>query len=367
MSDADPLRHPAPTGLTRRRFIRGAGATAAGAVVLGDPLLNSALGQPKKKKAHSFEKRPTCVATVSEGVVVTSDDEGRLILWTVTSENVLLQETSAAKHAGKAAFVTFSGNMKPARAFTAGYDGKIILHNVANLSDKKPPTFEGHIANNKKREAWVVAVSPNGAQAVSSTNDGQILLWNTTDPDKGPVQQFDAPHEPVGGLAWVPKTGGAPANQFLSTHVGGEARLWNVGNTKAAAHEFPHKNQPVNAVAVEKEGKFFVSGSFDMDLRMWDLINPGKNPLKVLKGHRNWVWRVALSPSGRLAASAGEDGFVHVWDLNKKGPVIRPEVSFGRFVDGVMGVTFLREDRIVFTALPSSEPRPLNVLNLNLK
>jgi WD40 repeat protein len=78
------------------------------------------------------------------------------------------------------------------------------------------------------------------------------------------------------------------------------------------------------------------------------------------------VWRVAISPDGDLAASAGEDGYVHVWKLNEGGPDIRPWKSFGRFDDGVMGVTFTRQDRIVFTSGASNVQPPLTVRALTL-
>jgi WD40 repeat protein len=353
-----------PHGLSRRGFIRAAGAAAAGTAVFGNPLLNTAYGA-NRKKIHSSAKRPTCVATVTETSVVTSDDNGHLIRWDVDGE-ATNPITSATNHGGKkAAFVTYSNPLR--RALTAGYDGRVILHDVAHLDQPAPAIFTKHLQGNPKREVWVVAVSPDGKQAVSSTNDGQILLWDTASPDAGPVTQFGDFHDPVSGLAFIPAAQG-PATEFLSTHVGGVVHLWKVGKTKDADREYSHDNdQPVNAVAVEKTGKFFISASFDLTLRRWDLVNrDNKQPLKTLTGHKNWVWRVAISPDGDLAASAGEDGYVHVWKLNEGGPDIRPWKSFGRFDDGVMGVTFTRQDRIVFTSGASNVQPPLTVRALTL-
>jgi WD40 repeat protein len=365
----DPHQQPATApALSRRGFIQGAGGAAAGAALLGDPLLNTARGaeqgneKPNKKKVHSRVKRPTCIATVTPGSVVTSDDNGRLILWAV-KESAILHTTSAAIHTGKAAFVTYSNAI--GRALTAGYDGKVILHDVARLDDAKAhKTFTQHVDETHKREVWVVAVSRDGRHAVSAANDGQILLWNPADPT-APAQTFDDhPHAAVGGLAFIPVKD-KPSTEFLSSHAEGEVRLWNVNEAKEVKKEFTHDNsRPVNAVAVAGDGSFFISAGFDLTLRKWDLVNRDKTkPDNVLKGHKNWIWRVAISPSGKWAASVGDDGLVLVWRLDgsKPGQTLKPDQTLGPFKDGVMGVTFTAEDRIVFTAEALSVAQPLRV------
>lgn len=369
---SDGTHHQTQTSgdVSRRRFIRSAGATAAGAAVLGDPLLQTAFGAEEKKpvgkKVHTRVRRPTSVAAVDANTVVTSDDNGNLIRWKVNGTEAVPDGVSKANHGGKkAAFVTYSDNIMPRarRALTAGYDGRVVLHDVDQLDAGN--AFEQHLDGAPKREAWVVAVSPDGTRAVSAANDGQILLWNPSKPgERG--EEVAHSREAVGGLAWVPKPGGGATTEFLSTHAEGVVKLWDISKLRVAPREYKHRNQPVNAVAVEKDGNFFVSASFDLTLRMWDPRNM-RNPQKTLKGHRNWVWRVAISGDGRLAASAGEDGFVHIWDLTGPDAVIRPAKSFGRHPEGVMGVAFLppqagtRPTHVVFSARASSEPQPLIV------
>ena len=349
-----------PPGISRRSFIRRAGASAAGAAVLGGPFLNTAFGADRKK-FHSAAKRPTCVATVGQDKVVTSDDDGHLIQWQVDGA-VTNPIMSAANHASKkAAFVAFSNTTAHPRAFTAGYDGTVILHDLNNLADANAPRFGHHKDGDPKREVWVVAVSPDGKQAVSSTNDGQILLWDPANP-AGPATPFGDFHDPVGGLAFIPRADGTPT-EFLSTHAGGDVHQWNITKSKDPGYAWSHDNDlPVNAVAVDKSGKFFISASFDLTLQVWDLANrDSRKPLKTLRGHKNWVWRVAISPDSDLAASAGEDGYVHVWKLNGGDKNVQPWKSFGRFEEGVMGVTFTRQNRIVFTSGASKIEHPLTV------
>src|SRR5436190_19935220 len=105
--NSDGSGQPCPTrrDLSRRGFVGAAGAAAAGAAMLGGPFVRTAFAVPKK--VHSKVKRPTCVATVTDGEVVTSDDNGRLILWHVNG-NATGPALSSTNHGGKkAAFVTF--------------------------------------------------------------------------------------------------------------------------------------------------------------------------------------------------------------------------------------------------------------------
>jgi WD40 repeat protein len=223
-------------------------------------------------------------------------------------------------------------------------------------------TFTRHLDKNGGAEVWVVAVSLDGAQTLSASNDGKILLWNTAEGNDGPLTPFSDNDDPVGGLAFLPELGTDGKAEFISTHPHGDINLWSVGRSKPILR-FSHKNSdPVNSVAIARDGSFFISGSFDRTLRVWDLAHRKSNsrPLRILTGHKSWVWRVAISDDMNFAASAGEDGLVYVWDLNANGPIrtrstepLTPSKTFGPFgpfVDGSMGVTFVTNSRIAYSA-----------------
>ena len=69
----------------------------------------------------------------------------------------------------------------------------------------------------------------------------------------------------------------------------------------------------VNALALSPDGRFLVSGSEDVTLKIWDTATG--NVLRTLSGHDQAVLAAAISPDGRLIASGGADQTVRVWNV----------------------------------------------------
>ena len=68
----------------------------------------------------------------------------------------------------------------------------------------------------------------------------------------------------------------------------------------------------VYAVAVAPDGRIAVSGSHDCTVRVWDLAT---GDARTLEGHANAVLAVAVTLDGRTAVSGSSDRTVRVWDL----------------------------------------------------
>jgi len=355
------MTHSTTPGLTpahaaaRRSLIRAVAAVA---------LLFSVL--PQRALAHSGFPRATCVAIDQDGRALTSDDFGRLIAWDISNPNlpqlphvVFDQKHVVGEKTYKAAYVATHGN----RALTAGYDGNVLIHDL-NDPHKTFPPFTGHQSKDGLREVWVAVFSPDGTQALSGANDGQILLWDVSDPQK-PPREFHYPAKlnsegPVAGLAFLPPDD--KGNQrFLSTSGYGDVYLWVLdGKKEDVVKTFSHGNsRQVNAVVLLDDGATFLSGSFDKKLRMWNVNAPGELPkatFQFQQEHKDWIWRVALSPDSNFAATASEDGTVRVWDMGTKKA--RENLVFQAGKNGSMGVAFTKNGWLVFT-LDGSQPQKL--------
>jgi WD40 repeat protein len=77
---------------------------------------------------------------------------------------------------------------------------------------------------------------------------------------------------------------------------------------------FQGHESSISALAVTADGQTLVTGSFDNDIRIWDLTT-GKER-KKLRGHPGGIHALALSPDEKLLASTSCDPFVKLWNIS---------------------------------------------------
>jgi WD40 repeat protein len=121
----------------------------------------------------------------------------------------------------------------------------------------------------------VLALSADGATAVTGSDDGSLWLW---DLDKGSV---------------------------LRTFEGGHG----------------HKSGGVYAVAVMPDGTRAISGGADDVLRIWDLAS-GRE-LRTLSGHTDTVYSVAVSADGKRILSGSADATARLWDPDSGKEIVK--------------------------------------------
>jgi WD40 repeat protein/serine/threonine protein kinase len=80
----------------------------------------------------------------------------------------------------------------------------------------------------------------------------------------------------------------------------------------------------INAIAVSPDGRIIASAGADSVIRLWD--GDTGRMLHELHGHEGGVAAVAFDPTGQLLASGSEDRSIGLW-----------EVSSGRLVNGLLG------------------------------
>lgn len=143
---------------------------------------------------------------------------------------------------------------------------------------------------------------------------------------------------PVKGVAVSPD--GARA---LTASFDYSVGLWDVG-TGGLIRWLEGHEAAVNAVAFLPDGRHAVSAGDDFDLILWDL-ETGR-ALRRMTGHHGKLIAVTVSPHGRLAVSCGWDGLVGLWPLDREGG---PRWLKGHR-DGVNDARFTADGSKLYTA-----------------
>jgi len=149
-----------------------------------------------------------------------------------------------------------------------------------------------------------LAISADGAQAVSGSFDTAAIRWSLTRNVAEQVMRFhDAA---VNAVAFLKD--GRIATAGADAHIA----LWTPGKP-APDQVLDGHTAPVVALALSPDGKTLASASWDHTVRLWPL--DGAAP-RVLEGNAQNVNGVAFSPDGRQVISAGYDASVRIWRLD---------------------------------------------------
>ena len=186
------------------------------------------------------------------------------------------------------------------RVAAAGSDNSIRLHEIYG---KERRVIQQHAD-------WVVdlAFNEDGTQLISASRDRTARVF---DADTGELECTYAGHEaPVVAARFT-----GDGKTAVSTGRDRRIHFWNLMDGKKI-RDIPHPDTDVLKLATSTNS-LYAAGS-DGVIREYAL-GDGKLT-RELKGHRDWVYSLSLSPDARFLASGSFDGEVRIWDL-KDGSV----------------------------------------------
>jgi WD40 repeat protein len=222
---------------------------------------------------------------------------------------------------------------------TSGYDGKIILWNVA---EKKPgQTIE--------KKGWIrrVALSPDGKNFAAAMEDGNVILLETEGPKE--LKTFKAHEAAIYDVAFSPD--GATLATCSTDKL---AKIWDwKPEMPAEKAKLEGHGDAVWAVAWSKDG-LLATAAADRKIKLWS--SEGKEEA-TLEGHKDWVSDVAFSPDSSQLASCSHDRTVRLWDVKEKKEI----ASLGPHASTCWSVTFSPDASLLAVGTHNAGVRLWNV------
>ena len=155
-----------------------------------------------------------------------------------------------------------------------------------------------------------VAVSADGATAISGSFDSSAIRWSLT---RGAAEQVLRFHDDAVNAVAMLKDGRA-----VTAGADGRIAIWREGDAQPERVLEGH-TAPIVALAVSPDSAWLASAAWDHTVRLWPLS--GGAP-RVLEGHNQNVNGVAFTPDSKAVVSAAYDLTLRIWPLDGSAPTI---------------------------------------------
>ena len=126
-------------------------------------------------------------------------------------------------------------------------------------------------------------------------------------------------------------------------------RLWDLKARTCSSFIDASENDRYCA-ALDGEGKLLITGAVNGEVKLWSMQT--RKPIRILRGKRGQVTRVAVNPSGTVAATA-ESNTVVLWDTATGDPLR----DLGPEAHNVRGLAFSPDGKLLATGSDEVTPK----------
>jgi WD40 repeat protein len=319
------------------------------------------------------------VISPDDRLVAKGGSDGKLVIWEINSGQSLL---NIKAHDGHLVGLVFTKDST--KLISSSFDRTIKIWEVET----------GLCLQSWQLLAPVyrIALSPDGQTLASSSNCGDILLWQVatgkllTSLVGHSLTVVDVDFQLQGQLLvsssfdstikiWDLTTGeclktlightqivscvkfNALGTQLVSSGLDTAIKIWDVESGECLQTIQDHSRTVID-VLFTPDGQQIISGSQDLTVRIWDRAKSQDwQCSKVLHGHENNIWSIALNSIGTVLVSSDQSGVLKFWDV-ASGQCLR---TFSSIPKAVRALAFHPQKNLLAS---SSEDRQIRLWDL---
>jgi WD40 repeat protein len=270
-------------------------------------------------------------------LVASGGSDGKISIWEIdTGRNTL----NIKAHKSYAVGLVFTPNSK--RLISSSFDRWIKVWDIENgvclqSWQSSMPCFRSALSNDGKLMAsgseggnvsiWevetgnliqtlvghtltsiYVAFHPQGLLLASSSYDTTIKLWDLATGDC--IHTLTDHTQSVFSVNF-----NSLGDRLVSSSSDLSIKVWDVASGLCLQTMQEHSRALVEAL-FRPDGKQIISASQDMTVRIWEQLQSNSwECMKVLTGHRNNIWSIALDSKGKNLISGDTSGVLKFWDM----------------------------------------------------
>mmetsp|Transcript_9086 Transcript_9086/g.9044 ORF Transcript_9086/g.9044 Transcript_9086/m.9044 type:complete len:368 (-) Transcript_9086:27-1130(-) len=243
-----------------------------------------------------------CIGFTPDGKSIISGwNDGKIRAFLPQSGKLLYAINDAHRH-GVTAIISANNST---RVLSGGIEGEVRIWKIG----KQTQTMESSMKEHRGR-VWAIQINRNNDLAVTASSDGSCIVWD--------LRSFTRVICLFESTMFKQVLYNADESQLLTTGSDRKITYWDTFDGQSIRMLDGSEEGEVNALAITREGDYFVSGGEDQRVKFWS-YDEGVILYEGI-GHSGSINKIAFSPDQRNIVTVGAEGAIFMWNAPQANP-----------------------------------------------